>query len=481
MRTIYPTSNTNNKILTPSAADKPVTQEQYEQLVEQINCYSDELQTTIGNFDQWKSDIQTAFDTCTLTTETLNAITASINCINNSCIITSSLNASQAFAHSLCTPRVYADCVTASCRVNTDVVNATCGVMTTRVDASCVVADDIKVNNAVHYTTSCTDNANITNADITCETVFNSEIQTACIYDLNSDTAQLDIACINTAHIGDADVANQLDTYKFTAEFIKHNQGAQAQTLVTPDDFYIELPYFANGTYRLISVDAQLNELWSISVHNEVSNFYLTWSRSIGAQDSEYLQDAYLYQPSANHPQIYIHGHSNGKAQTIYHIADTADTDTDPTIYTDGWPFDTTSTDVLSYFIFPFNHGSKYFRNVEFSNGTMITSPLNIVKVSDVDDVNLPVQYDSTEIVYACIYQPDQAVDTCSEVQFNRVTLCDYTDPETSTTTESLATMPNVNISCTICNPHLFIGTTAKYNAATSLANDAIVVLTDEV
>lgn len=481
MRTLFPTSETNNRIL-PSAADKPVTQEQYEQLVEQINCYQDELNTAIGNFDQWKNDIQTAFNTCTLTTDNLNAISATIqDAITATTVQATTIQASNnAFACHFQGTTAYVQCLTAACRVNTNVVDANCGVITTRIDTSCIITDDITVNNAVNYNNTNTACATITNADVSCATITDASIHEANVFCLDADTVQAYTGCIETANITDADVANQLDTYKFTAEFIKHNKGAQAQTLVTPADYYIELPYFANGSYRLISKDSQENELWSITVHNETSNFYLTWSRSVGAQDAEYLQDAYLYQPTAGHPQIYIHGLSNGKAQTIYHISDTLENEADPIIYTDGWPFDTTSEDVLSYFIFPFNHGSKYFRNVEFSNGTMITSPLNIVKATDVGDVNLPVQYDSTEIVYACVYQPDQNVDTCSSVQFNRVTLCDYTDPDTSTTTESLATLPHVNISCTVCSPHLFIGTTAKYNAAT-LANDAIVVLTDEV
>ena len=441
--------------------NKPITQEQYNALLEQINQYKEEVETTSAEFDNLEEDLRSAWCTGTLTADTVNAITASINCINNSCIITSSLNANQAFAHSLCTPRVYTDCVTASCRVNTDVVNATCGVMTTRVDASCVVADDIKVNNAVHYTTSCTDTANITNADITCETVFNSEIQTACIYDLNSDTAQLDIACINTAHIGDADVANQLDTYKLTAEFIKHNQGAQAQTLVTPDDFYIELPYFANGTYRLISVDAQLNELWSISVHNEsTSNYVITWSANPGVDN--YLEDLYIYQN-----KFYFHGNSNGKAQTIYHVSDTLENETDPTIYTDGWPFDTTSLDVQKYWIFQFNHGTKFFRNVSFANDTAITSPLKLLSCSDITCVNLPVTYDTTEDTNAVLYIPDQAVDTCCCVTFNRITTADYTDPDTGVTSTSCAYLPYVEIPEDLIAPHTCVTcTTACYENA---------------
>lgn len=461
--------------------NRPITQEQYDALLNQIQQYESQVSCTSAEFEQLKNDLESAWSTQTLTADTVNAITACINCIDATTVQATTIQASNnAFASHFQGTTAYVQCLTAACRVNTNVVDANCGVITTRIDTSCIITDDITVNNAVNYNNTNTACATITNADVSCATITDASIHEAAVFCLDADTVQACTGCIEEAHITDADVANQLDTYKFTAEFIKHNTGAQAQTLVTPADFYIELPYFANGSYRLISKDSQENELWSITVHNETSNFYLTWSRSVGAQDSEYLQDVYLYQPTADHPQIYIHGHSNGKAQTIYHIADTAETETDPTIYTDDWPFDTTSTDVLSYFIFPFNHGSKYFRNVEFSNGTMITSPLNIVKATDVGDVNLPVQYDSTEIVYACIYQPDQNVDTCSCAQFNRITLCDNVDPDTSVvTSESLATMPHVNISCTICSPHLFIGTTTKYNAAT-LANDAIVVLTDE-
>ena len=475
MRQIFPTNQINPVEV---INNKPITQEQYDALLQQIQEYEAQVTCTNSEFEQLKNDLVSAWTTCTLTADTVNAITACLNCINATTIQANKVCASNSVSAShFQGTTAYVQCLNAACRVNTDVVNATCGVMTTRVDASCVVADDIKVNNAVHYTTSCTDTANITNADITCETVFNSEIQTACIYDLNSDTAQLDIACINTAHIGDADVANQLDTYKFTAEFIKHNQGAQKQLVIGASEFFIEFPRFTNGSYRIIGIiEATGEELISLTVYNEVDNYSMAWSHT-PVLGNPYFADIYIYDG-----KFYAHGYTNGNAIAFYHISDSLDNEIDPTIYSDGWPFDTTSPLVQKYWEVEFNHGFKYFRNVSFANDSAIVSPLNIIRCDDIECVpQLPIYYDTTENVNTAIYQPDQNLGTKDCPQFNRVTLCDNIDPDTSlVTSESLATLPHVNISCTLCNPHLFIGTTTKYNSAT-LANDAIVVLTDEV
>lgn len=454
MRVLFPTSETNNKIL-PSAADKPVTQEQYEQLVEQINCYQDELTTAIGNFDQWKNDIQTAFNTCTLTTDNLNAITATIqDAITATTVQATTVQASNAvFASHFQGTTAYMQCLTTACNVctptvNADNVNATC------VNTSCIITDDITVNNAVNYNNTNTACATITNADVSCATITDASIHEAAVFCLDADTVQACTGCIETAHITDADIANQLDTYKFTAEFIKHNKGAQAQTLVTPADFYIELPYFANGSYRLISKDSNENELWSITVRNESTNNYvITWSSNEAL--TNYLEDLYIYQN-----KFYFHGNSNGKAQTIYHISDTLENELDPTIYTDGWPFDTTSLDVQKYWVFQFAHGTKFFRNVSFANDTAITSPLRLINCDDVECANLPKTYDTTEDTNVVLYQPDQNLNTTSCVLFNRITTADYTDPDTGVTSTSLACHPHLEVTEDITAPSLNVSCT---------------------
>ena len=476
MRTLYPTSNTGNKIL-PSAADKPVTQEQYEQLVEQINCYQDELTTAIGNFDQWKNDIQTAFNTCTLTADTINAITACLNCINATTVQATKVCASNSVSAShFQGTTAYLQCLTTACRVCTPNVSAD-NVNATRVNASCVVTDDITVNNAVNYNNTNTACATITNADISCATITDASIHEAAVFCLDADTVQACTGCIETARMTDADVANQLDTYKFTAEFIKHNKGAQKQLVIGASEFFIEFPHFTNGSYRIIGIiEATGEELISLTVYNEVDNYSMAWSHT-PVLGNPYFADIYIYDG-----KFYAHGYTNGNAIAFYHISDSLENEIDPIIYSDGWPFDTTSPLVQKHWEVEFNHGFKYFRNVSFANDSAIVSPLNIIRCDDIECVpQLPIYYDTTENVNTAIYQPDQNLGTKDCPQFNRVTLCDNIDPDTSlVTSESLATMPHVNISCTVCSPHLFIGTTTKYNAAT-LANDAIVVLTDEV
>lgn len=448
MRQLFPT-NSDTPYGLPSDRDEYVTQSEYDNLVSLVNQYEQELQTAIGNFDQWKSDIQQAFTTGTLTANQLNAITADI------C--------------SLITNEFRAECICGASCVNTPLGNI-----------SCIYADNVTVTGEVHADTSTATNANITNANITnanidclsvaCPMTFNEiNATTTCATNaefvngviLNGDfdsfcsdtgaVCGLDIgcACVTDATICNANVTDALNTYKFNAEFITHNDGQQAQTLVTPDDFYVELPYFSNGSYKLISKDANQEELWSITVHNESgNNFVITWSGSEALDN--YLEDLYIYQN-----RFYFHGHSNNKAQTIYHMSDTTDNVTDPTIYTDYWPFDPTSLDVQKYWVFQFAHGTKFFRNVSFANDTAITSPLRLINCDDVECTNLPKTYDTTEDTNVVLYQPDQNVNTTSCVVFNRIETRDYTDPDTSVTTKACATHPHLNVTEDITAPSL--------------------------
>lgn len=444
MRQLFPTRESDPAYI-PSDKEQYVTKSDYDALVALVNEYEQALDAAIDNFDQWKADIQSAFQTGTLTTEQLNAINADISSIVSTDKVSATTSVtSEHFQGNT----AYLQNITAACKVATPVVCAVCKVETPKVETQCVVTDDITVNNAVNYTTTCTTNANIDNANISCATVTDVSIHEASVFCLDADTVQACTGCIDT--IATNDITSCFGNInRLTTEFFKHNTAEQAQTLVTPDDFYVELPYFSNGSYRLISKDAQENELWSITVHNESgNNFVITWSSAEAL--ANYLEDLYIYQD-----KFYFHGNSNGKAQTIYHISDTLENDIDPTIYTNGWPFDPTSLDVQKYWVFQFSHGTKFFRNVSFANDTAITSPLRLINCDDVECANLPKTYDTTEDTNVVLYQPDQNVNTTSCVTFNRITTADYTDPDTGITTTSLACHPHLEVTEDIVAPSL--------------------------
>lgn len=447
MRELYPTRPEQTGNLNPINY-KPVTQEQYDELVTMVNTYAEELQTAIGNFDQWKSDIASAFCTGTLTADNLNAITASINSVVSNTIQANKVCASNSVSAShLQSTTAYTQCLTAACRVNTNVVDANCGVITTRVDTSCIVTDDITVNNAVNYATTCTDTANITSADITCETVFNSEIQTACIYDLNSDTSQIDLATLNTACVTNLD-ATCGRVYKLDTTYVTHCN--LYQTITDADDFYVELPKFANGTYRLAGV---VNDevAFSIEVFNSANNFLVRWS-----DPDYYLQDMYIYDfVNDVVPQVYIHMKNHSLLIKMYFQADTYDTITPPQSY-NAWPIDITKPGA-KYYEFNSRYGNWFSRNL--ITPTSAAEPLNILYCSDytcsTDD---PLYYDLSVEVCKVEYRPDQSVNTTDSVTFNRVAVVDCVNPDDPTdVTLAKLTAPNIYsgpaLACPECCP----------------------------
>ncbi len=458
MRSLLPNKESNPTYI-PSDKEQYVTQSEYDALVALVNEYEQSLETAIGNFDQWKADIQQAFATGTLTTEQLNAINADISGI----ISAANITANAASVDSIQGNTANIHCVTANC-VTSPIINATNANLTCVTSAD-IVTDNLTVNNAINYSSVNADNANITNASISCANITDASIHEASVFCIDADTVQACTGCIDTANITDADIANLIvnnkaDIPNIDNTYITHNK--LYQTYTDPDDFYLQLPKFSNGSYRLIGT---VNDVvkFSIEIYNSTNNFFVRWS-----DPYYYLVDMYIGKTDEVTPSVYLHLFNQASLLNIYFQADAYDTVEPPTGYNE-WPIDPTEYG-YKYYEFNSRYGNWFSRNIITPSAA--AEPLTLMPTSCYEctcSCDHPMYYDLSEEICYNLYRPDQELNKQSSVEFNQIEAKDVYDPEDPSTllSEGLITTPNLSVTCVASLPHVTAMTGEPLNPET--------------
>lgn len=430
-----------------SINDKPITQAQYEELVGLVNQYHEDLETAIGNFDQWKSDIQTAFASCTLTANQLNAITADIcsilaNEFRAECICgATNINTPQLNATCVCTDNIKVDN-----NVSANSVSACNGQFTSaaidNLTACCLSVTCPMTFNTLNATTVCTTNAEITNV-----TVLNGDFDYLC-----ADTADICGLNINCACITDESVANS-NTTCARIQWLDNTWKTHCQmcSIVTdPDDFYITIPKFLNGEFRVTAVVAGQVK-WDLEALNSSNNYLVRWSDPYNM-----MRDMYVYNVACPESQLYVHAVNCDPIVCLYFSSDAFDT-VCPIETQNQWPIPTTSSGA-KYYEFNQRYGNWFSRNI--ITPTSAAEPLMITPMSCYEctcDESDPMYYDLSAEVNYPIYRPDQEVNKNSSVEFNQICAKDIYDPEDPSVllSEGLVDTPNIQVSCVADLPHI--------------------------
>ena len=272
MKKIYPTTETNLAKL--NSNEKPITQQQYEDLVDRTNTavacgeaaeeavaqlradQATSIATAVGNIgtvcstevdasyvNAANADIATA-DITHLTTDDLQAETANIDDLRAN---TSILGV--ASATSVTAPTANLD-----------------NIQSTEITTSCVTANTAEFDTfsaeelqAERLTVDCANvaNANVTN--LTADKVESAEFSgnKATFSEVTSENAKA--ACFET-------------------NYITHLENAQEVTEnADTGDFYILLPQFTNGNYFVEARNDGGRKLWSFEVLNSVKNIQFRW------------------------------------------------------------------------------------------------------------------------------------------------------------------------------------------------------------
>ena len=430
-----------------SIDDKPITQEQYNELVSLVNQYKDEIDVAIGNFDQWKDDIQQAFTTCTLTASQVNAITADI------C--------------SIIATEIRADCICGANCVNTQRLNATC------ICGGSVRVDNNVTANGVYactgqFTSAAIDNLTACCLSVACPMTFNTiNATTVCSTngefvngvilngDFNSFCADTGAICgldVNCECVVDSTITNAQVTCA-RIQWLDNTWKTHCQmcSIVTdPDDYYITVPKFINGEFRLTAyANGQIQ--WDLEALNASNNYLVRWS-----DPSNKLKDMYVYNVACPESQLYIHACNPDLVTCLYFSSDAFDT-VSPIETDNGWPFDITSPGA-KYYEFNTRYGNWFSRNI--ITPTTAAEPLTVTPISCYEctcDESDPLYYDLSEEVNYPIYRPDQELNKTSSVEFNQICAKDIYDQEDPSVllSEGLVDTPNIQVSCVADLPHI--------------------------
>ena len=326
MKKIYPNSKESIANLTPTS-EKPITQQQYEDLVNRTNCAEAAAEGANENTDSLRNSLASG-----LTTGVVNATNANIQALNadSAVIANATINnvSSQRVVSDVCveTPLVKATDITTSCISGTNA--DLCNIQSNCIEAENINVDNLSVNCELNFesiNTSCINSqcAEITNVDA--DTITSNTITSTC-----QTTDNLVVVCsanVNELTADSSDITTQ-KTNELKVKYITHK--FDPQSIVNPlEEYWIVVPKFTNGEYFIESRNDGDAKLWSIEIDNSQSNIRFKWSNNTVL----YLKDVDIVSDTDGIQFIQIHFETNLENHTIYSQSISLDNVDSPSIY----------------------------------------------------------------------------------------------------------------------------------------------------
>lgn len=284
MKKIYPDSSSNIAVVTPVNC-KPITEQQYEELVERTNCAEARADTAITCTNDLRTSLQTGLTTCTVNATVINGQEANIDNVTSTCIEADNVEADNASVNCLTSNYASVNCAS----VNS--LNA---------DTACIDTLETGSFNPWTICTNCIDT-----------TYFHSDCAFACCcvwsplhQGQRAVFGSLDVgnicnsfnlcngcdACIGgkTYLCGDVTATNIQNNFSKTTcvdtRFIEHTY---CQVFTGSNlDHYTVLPLFTNGYYYLEGRTDGGIKLFSIEISNSQGNLMYRWSQ----RELDYLE-----------------------------------------------------------------------------------------------------------------------------------------------------------------------------------------------
>lgn len=401
MRQLYPTENKIEQ-LDIAKQEKQL----YDDLVARINELSQDftaLETNIDNIIAQLSNVvmTSLLQSTNIEADDIRAIRANITNIITSAVSSENIDTSKLTVSTLAT-------------IARAVINS---LSTNELVANTAILERAQIN---HLDLS---DVVIPNLEATVLNAISSVLETANIGTAFIDDARISAETVGTASITDATITDatvtNADIVNATIDKVDTNNithKSNSQLLSTPDtNIFIELPRFHNGTYRILSQNNGSN-LWSVTVHNEISYLDVVYDTS---------SRLYLSAIAYSADKMVLIGKTDDKAQTLFWMNDSLDDENAPTIYTD---YDI-STLILRALTKP---KGRFILTVASEEGPTPTAEGWQFKqlVSDVSDLDL-ASYEVNDVI--CVINPG-------------VTNSDFVTGETNVRTEAFANVVKVEI-----------------------------------
>ena len=405
MRELF--SSTCNKDCTISN-DDAVTQEQLLAVLSEIQALNDRLTATINYIDEYKAANSNGIKTITLDAQNIKASNAKISSLleaveanitdgNFTTITVNELaNIKKAVAEVI---QITDSLITKNATVET----ASIGTATILdADISNLKAKTIEIENWLIGTFT----VDTLKANVQIETPLlraaNVTSDTVSATDTTTEKLKATNATINKETVEESDITT-LKTSNIVWQ--------QYQTIVNPDEFYIQVPKFINGTYFLAAIDDTNTVCFTIEIQNSINNYYVSWSKT----QPGFLEKFYIDKTDKT-SQIYFKANTLGKSLTLKYASIGLENVTAPHEY-DVLPINPETEYDIAY-----ADGHKYWNPVDLFNDGTAVGTLTLLPQTWEMSSNEGINYDTATNAQFNVYKPNQDLNKEAVVEFNKVT-----------------------------------------------------------
>ena len=405
MRELF--SSTCNKDCTISN-DNAVTQEQLLAVLSEIQALNDRLTATINYIDEYKAANSNGIKTITLDAQNIKASNAKISSLleaveanitdgNFTTITVNELvNIKKAVAEVI---QITDSLITKNATVET----ASIGTATILdADISNLKAKTIEIENWLIGTFT----VDTLKANVQIETPLlraaNVTSDTVSATDTTTEKLEATNATINKETVEESGITT-LKTSNIVWQ--------QYQTIINPDEFYIQVPKFINGTYFLAAIDDTNTVCFTIEIQNSINNYYVSWSKT----QPGFLEKFYIDKTDKT-SQIYFKANTLGKSLTLKYSSIGLENVTAPHEY-DVLPINPeTEYDIV------YADGHKYWNPVDLFNDGTAVGTLTLLPQTWEMSSNDGINYDTATNAQFNVYRPNQDLNKEAVVEFNNVT-----------------------------------------------------------
>ena len=385
-----------------------VTQEQLLAVLSEIQALNDRLTATINYIDEYKEANSNGIKTITLDAQNIKASNAKISSlleaveanITDADFTTITVNELANIKKVVAEVIQITDSLIAK---NATVETASIGTATILdADISNLKAKTIEIENWLIETFT----VDTLKANVQIETPLlkatNVTSDTVSATDTTTERLETTTATINKETVKESDITT-LKTSNIVWQ--------QYQTIVNPDEFYIQVPKFINGAYFLAAIDDTNTVCFTIEIQNSINNYYVSWSKT----QPGFLSKFYIDKTDKT-SQIYFKANTLGKSLTLKYASVGLENVTAPQEY-DVLPINPeTEYDIV------YADGHKYWNPVDLFNDGSAVGTLTLLPQTWKMSSNEGVNYDTVANVQFNVYRPNQDLNKEASVEFNNVT-----------------------------------------------------------
>lgn len=406
MRELFPTNECNKDSLIPNG--NVATKDELLAVLNEIQNLNDRLTETINYIDTYKEENASGIRTLTLEAENIRASNTRISSLLEAteANITDADFTTVNVSELADIKKVVAEIVQITDNLITkDLVAETASLGSASIleaDISNLKANTIEIENWLIETFT----VDTLKANVEIETPLvkaeTAEVETVNATDVITETLDAEMANINRENVQTSDIKT-LKTSNISWQ--------QYQTIVNPDEFYIEIPRFINGAYYLAAIDETNTVCFTIEIQNSINNYYVSWSKTLPG----FLEKFYIDKTDKT-SQVYFKANTLGRALTLKYASIGLEQVAPPQEY-DVLPINAEVEYNILYL-----DGHKYWNPVDLFNdgtavGTLTLIPQNW-NLSNRDATN----YDTTTNQQFNVYRPNQDLNTDADVEFNSAT-----------------------------------------------------------